>query len=234
MPDYEPIQEENLKKEQAVPKNRYLSPRRRLAQKAGAVLLASSVIGSAIGIGSALLTGKPSEQDQTHRPAVAETINSEGAFAELLRKYPDAKVHLGGKMILNFVPGERSVLPNVRNSTFKQDSEYSNVITNIRDYVRINGQEVNFNERTSLEIDNFILAEGTDADNRLNPAAEGNWLAVLLTGPDGNSTWGFISKSNQTAPYWDLEESGNPTSLELITDSEQLSKLNKTTVVSGK
>lgn len=218
------------KSERASMNRRILGVRRAL-MGTGLFLAGLVAVGGTVGA----LQNKSGENGSTPRPTATETLNTATHFTELLNRYPDAKAHVGGKMILTFIPGERSVLPNIRNSPHMQDIESNyNVITNIRDYVKINGQEVNFNERTSLEIDNFILAEGTDADNRLNPAAKGNWLAVLLTAADGNTTWGFISKSNQTAPYWDLEKGGNPTSLGLLTGSEQLSKLNQTTVVSSK
>lgn len=214
-------------------RNEHKSTQGRIRSVRRALMATGLVVAGLFTAATTIQNIQAQNQDETGSPypAATEIVNTQRAFEELLKRYPDAKVHVGGRALLNFVPGERTIYPAVRLSpNLDTNSSSTNRITDIGNFRAINGIPVNFNERVSLQIRDFAIVEGANPDNRNNPMDKGKWLAVSLTSPDGNTVWGFISRSNQTAEFVTIDEGGNPTSLDLFTGSDEMNNFNKTTV----
>lgn len=189
---------------------------RRALMAAGTGLLALVVARGGIG-------GSNQSTETTPKPIpTAELIDFDHSKAreQLLQDHPEAYMIDGGKLDIAFTENpndEQSVFPKIRTSTkvirgSRLKSESDNTIP-IRDIKAIGGFQTEIKPGLELEIENYVIAKGEDADNNIQHTQEGQWAAVVITKQDGTETIGYVSLSNQTAPNWRFEQGGQSVEL---------------------
>lgn len=227
--DREPVEgsyqdRENKRNEHAAVQGRLKTVRRALMATGGGLLALVLAKGALSG---PLQPGIP--EQSPNRPAAAETLNPE-VYSRLLEQHPDAQVHLGGKLTLRLNQSRNEIFPHIRTSTVVENRTEPNILAGALQYPRINDVEFNFNpEGTDLEIENYATVPGDNTEESSPIAPKQDWLVLTFSGNDGNSVFGYINISRNTSSYFTFENRGDITSLGSLSDTGELSKINKTT-----
>ncbi|OGH11378.1 MAG: hypothetical protein A3B38_00940 [Candidatus Levybacteria bacterium RIFCSPLOWO2_01_FULL_36_13] len=198
--------------------------------------LMTSVLAAAAALSGYAIGAQQSSADQApNTPAATETLNPE-IYSKLLEQHPDAKVHKGGNLSIFFRQSRNEIFPHIRtDSIVGNDEQNFNVFTDALSYPRVNGVPFQFNpEGTSLQIENYITVSDDNADQTSAYAPNQNWLVLTFSDNNNNDVLGYISMSNQTSEYINIQDYGDTTSLDLFTGSNELNNFNKTTVVSNR